>query len=179
MHGRLTNLGGCTFDITIVYHDLTLVKRCQLWNGMTEIRTWDHVDWITKGDFNMICFLLDRDELGTFVHVGAFEFNHAMEELIELGTIGWPNTWCNDYGLQHMKTKLDRVFVNQNWLIWRPYVRSTLLFRNCCDNVAIFIELLPIEKGSKPFKFYNSWLCQALFNNLFQTAWAIKIEGSP
>lgn len=85
------------------------------------------------------------------------EFYHATKVLLELELIDGPYTWCNKYGLQHTKSKLDRVFVNHGWANKWTQVRPTLLFINSNDHDPL-LELLPMEKGSKPLKFLNSWL---------------------
>lgn len=104
-----------------------------------------------------------------------FEFNNATKCLLELDAVGEPFTWCNGFDMQHTKSKLDRVFVNHNWAIKWPQVCPLLVFANSSDHAAILLELLPFEKGSKPFKFYNSWLHQSSFNDLFRNAWASVI----
>lgn len=47
------------------------------------------------------------------------------------------------------------------------------------DQAGLLINLSRIERGSTPFKFFNSWLRDDKFNEEFRAAWVKPMEGSP
>lgn len=46
-------------------------------------------------------------------------------------------------------------------------------------HAGLLIQLVKQEKGSAPFKFFNSWLKEERFNEAFRKAWDARVEGSP
>lgn len=52
-------------------------------------------------------------------------------------------------------------------------------FNSRCDHAGLHIQLTSTEKGTTPFKFFNSWLRDARFNTTFWEAWNKTMEGSP
>lgn len=96
----------------------------------------------------------------------------------ELETIGGEFTWSNGAGALHTRSKLDRVLGNAHWITRWPQVRPRLVFETTSDHAGIHIQLTRIEKGTTPFKFYNSWLRERDFNDQFKEAWDEPVEGS-
>lgn len=179
MHGRMTNVGGYTFDITIMYGENNVVKWRNLCSKLKAMKIEsEYLDWLIVGDFNEIRNLTEQEGLGQFNQVGALEFYQAFESLTKIESIGGRYAWCNGYSLQQTKTKLDLTFNSNGWITRRPQVRPTLLMENSRDHAALFIELLAVERSTKPFKFYNSWLRQASFNRTFIKARSTPIDGS-
>lgn len=89
--------------------------------------------------------------------------------MTELNTIGRHFMWSKGFRPQHTMTKLDRALGNTLWNItcWLQ-IHPTLLFGNSSDHASLLMEFFEVKKGSKPFKYYNSWLRQELFNNVFK-----------
>lgn len=144
------------FDFMIVHCECTMEKRKELWRQIDTIITISNSqDWLITGNFNEILQLVEWDGLGQFNHVGASKFNNAIKGLTELKAIGRLYTWCNGVILKHIQTKLDQALKNMNWISGWPQVQSVLLFANSSDHAMLLIELLPVERGTKPFKFYN------------------------
>lgn len=157
MHGRLSNKGGYVLDITIIYGENSVTKRCDLWQAFDNMRNiLDTHDWIAASDYSEICFPEDHDGIGTFDQVGEAEFNNAIAGLTKLDVgDGPPDTWRNSFGLHHTQSKLDHAFMDNNWIMRWSQVRPTLLFGNLSNHVAVLVELLPLVKGTKPFKFFT------------------------
>lgn len=71
MHARLTNTGGYTFDLTIVYGKRTVVKRRELWNELNSFRSVSNgKDWLIFGNFNEIRHPSERVGSGGFDRTG-------------------------------------------------------------------------------------------------------------
>lgn len=58
-------------------------------------------------------------------------------------------------------------------------MRPSLVLGTSSDHAGLYLQLTQLEKGSKPFKFYNSWLRGDEFNTKFKKAWATTIVGTP
>lgn len=46
------------------------------------------------------------------------------------------------------------------------------------DHASLHIQLTRLEKGLTPFKFYNSWIRDEEFNNVFRRAWSTPAVGT-
>ncbi|KAL8494600.1 hypothetical protein ACS0TY_025437 [Phlomoides rotata] len=67
--------------------------------------------------------------------------------------VGRRYTWYRPDGT--CKSKLDRLFVNDNWLNKWPEVILKWWKRSLSDHVPIFIKGCSKDWGPKPFKFFN------------------------
>lgn len=84
IHGRLTNVGGNMFKNE-------WLKNTQSYGNNTTyiIRTIsDSHDWLTTTNFNEILPPTKHDRFSQFDHVGASEFNNAIQGLMELKAVG-------------------------------------------------------------------------------------------
>lgn len=179
IHARLQNVGGYTFDLTVVYGKNTAVKRRMLWSGINANRTSSSSkDWLLIGDFNEIRHPDEREGHGSFNRVGAGEFESAISGFTELEAIGGSFTWSNGVDAQHTKTRLDRALGNARWTARWPQTRPKLLLGTSSDHAALHLQLTRLEKGATSFKFYNTWLLDELFNNEFKAAWKFSMYGT-
>lgn len=180
IHARLHNTGCYVFDLTVVYGENTAVKRRELWNGINSLRQTSHArDWLLIGDFNEIRHPDERDGHGNFDRAGAGEFEAAIAGFSELEAIGGSYNWSNGVGPQHTRSRLDRALGNSDWVTRWPQVRPKLVMGTSSDHAGQHLQLTRLEKGSTPFKFFNSWLRYESFNSVFQTAWKTPVNGSP
>lgn len=58
-------------------------------------------------------------------------------------------------------------------------MRPMLIYGTTSDHAGLHIQLTTTEKETTPFKFFNSWLRNDKFNELFAEAWNKIMEGSP
>lgn len=47
------------------------------------------------------------------------------------------------------------------------------------DHAGLFVKLTRTDRGTTPFKFFNSWLRDNQFNAAFKEAWEERVDGSP
>lgn len=177
----MLNFGGYTFDLTVVYDEETVVKRRPLWDGITAIRpTSNSNDWLIIDDFNEIQqHSSEREGHRSFDRVGASEFESAIYGFTELEAIRGDFTWENGTESQHTRFRLNRVLGNLQWITKWPQTCPRLILGMTNDHAELHIQLTQTEKGSMPFKFYNSWLKEEEFNDEFRRTWETPIEGSP
>lgn len=177
IHAHVNNIGGYTFDLTVAYGEGTAVKRRPLWNGINTIRSIsDNRDWLLIGDFNEIRNPTERDGHGTFDRAGADEFVTAIVGFTELEAIGGRFTCSNRVGSQHTRSRFDRALGNACWITRWTQTKPKLILGTSSDHATLHLQLTRLEKGSTPFKFYNSCLREEGFNREFKTAWS---NGSP
>lgn len=103
--------------------------------------------------------------------MGANDFDVAIVGLVELDTIGGKFMWSCGAGPDHTQTCLDRVFASME-LLDRWLLARLLLLHETSEDAVLCMELLALQKGTKLFKFYNSWLQHDDFNDKFHTVWA-------
>lgn len=180
MHVRMQNTEGYTFDLTVVYGEGTTVKRRPLWNTIAAIwPTSGGKEWLMIGDFNEIRHPSEREGHDNYNRAGANEFESAIDGFTELEAIGGKFTWANGVGRQHTRTKLDRALGNASWIARWPQTRPTLVQGTTSDHAGLLLRLARMERGSTPFKFYNSWLREEESNLRFIAAWEESVEGTP
>lgn len=75
--------------------------------------------------------------------------------------------------------KIDRIFGNKRWLDRWPLLRPRLLNKTSSDHSALLLELVELERGSKPFRYFSSWLQYEDFNECFRATRSKQFKGSP
>lgn len=96
-------------------------------------------------------------------------------------------TWSNDTGIQHTRSRMDRALGNTNWASRWPQIRPRLIMGTTSDHAGLLIQLAKLERGSAPFKFFNSWQLspssrsfRSLVMSCVRTALvSVLVEGSP
>lgn len=68
---------------------------------------------------------MEREDREQYDHQNSDEFNHAT--LIEIEVIRGIFMWLNGFGPLHTWSNLDRIFMNDNWLVRWPHAHPTLL----------------------------------------------------
>lgn len=153
----MLNIGGYTFDLTVVYGEGTVVKRRQLWSGINAIRPMpDAKDRLLIDDFNEIRHPAEREGHGSFDRIGADEFESAIARFTELEAIGRCFTWSNGVGPQHTRSRLDRALGNPGWIARWKQTRPKLIMGTSSDHAVQHLQLTRLEKGPTPFKFYKT-----------------------
>lgn len=113
-------------------------------------------DWLVGGDFNEIHTLFERDDRGPFDQESVEEFNTTLQHLTELEANGGFHTWLNGFGPSQTCSKVDRMFGNEKWIA--KWWRAQLILLNgiISDHSTLYLELIKLQEGSKPFYFFNS-----------------------
>ncbi|KAL0289987.1 UNVERIFIED_CONTAM: Retrovirus-related Pol polyprotein from type-2 retrotransposable element R2DM [Sesamum radiatum] len=154
--------------ISVVYGDCEAVRRRSLWESLLSISE-DTVDdpWCVLGDFNAI---VDPSEsCGRVV-----EPNSAMAEfsdfitdaaLVHLPFQGCPYTWHNcSEGIRSLWRRLDRVLVNEVWLLKWPRTSYLSALPSTSDHSPIVLrsdECRPTKGQKKKMGELSVNVCQA------------------
>lgn len=140
IHACMTNSGGYSFDLLVIYGEREMIKRHPLWTTMDQMRLIsNNHDWLVVSNFNEIRSSTEREGRGQIDYIGASGFNIAVQGISELDAISGVFTWCSDFGPSHTCTELDQTSRNLNWLAQWPQVRPTLLYGNTSDHASLFI----------------------------------------
>lgn len=120
MHAKLVNNSDYSFFLTVVYGDSSKVNRRELWGVLRDFGAQcEGEPWLIGEDFNEIQWADEWEGRGKLDYLGAAEFEAAIKGLVELDTIGGKYTWMTGTGLEHTKTRLDRMLASLQWVtIW-------------------------------------------------------------
>lgn len=151
------------FFCSFVYASNFMEERKMLWEDLKTHQNspmFRNKPWIVFGDFNEI---LDVQEHSNFavspmVSSGMRDFQDVIRycSFTEMTSHGPQYTWCNKREEGLICKKLDRVIVNDSWLL--AYPQSHCLFEagGCSDHMRCRIQIrAPTAKTRRPFKFTN------------------------
>ncbi|KAL8519731.1 hypothetical protein ACS0TY_010607 [Phlomoides rotata] len=124
------------------------------------------------GDFNSIREEGERCGRGGVIDrrdIKLFDDFISLSGLVDLQLGGRKYTWYKSDG--SCKSKLDRIMVNEKWLIWKPELKLKSLGRSISDHCPLFLGLSVTEWGPKPFKFFNGWVKHPDFSEFCTSRW--------
>lgn len=166
------------FFISFIYAHNTMVERKELWEELSshgEAPSFKNKKWMLMGDYNEI---LNGEEHSGFedaprVPMGMRDFQDVVEQckLTDLGYQGPMHTWCNKRVDGLICKKLDRVLINEEWLMTRD---AYCVFESggCSDHLRCRIHFKNEEsRKRKPFKFTNVIAKMPEFISLIEDAW--------
>lgn len=89
-------------------------------------------------------------------------------------------TWWNKSKTRPVAKKLDRVLVNESWIIQHPSAMAIFGEPDISDHASCSVLLDPLaQKGRKPFKFFNFLFQNRDFINLIREKWySLNVFGS-
>ncbi|KAL8469441.1 hypothetical protein ACS0TY_032331 [Phlomoides rotata] len=108
--------------------------------------------------------------------IDRFEEFITQSSLFELSLVGRSYTWYQPDS--SCKSKIDRMFVNNEWL--RKWLNQILkgLSRSFSDHVSLVLQSCTKYWGPRPFHFDNCWLEHPQFKTFFQEKWqSYQVEG--
>lgn len=73
--------------------------------------------------------------------------------------------------------KIDRIFLNNEWLDIIPSCRALILHEGISDHCPAKVTLSEICKTRKAFQFCNVWIKHPQFQAIVQEGWNESIEG--
>ncbi|XP_026399686.1 uncharacterized protein LOC113295570 [Papaver somniferum] len=141
--------------------------------------------WLLLGDFNFILHALEKQGGNPDTSLApAFVRNKLVElRLNEVFSFGNPYTWCNrrfKNPSELIFEKLDRGFMNDDWVSVVPHTRITNLARVYSDHNPILLKCFHNEQTlSIPYKFFKCWQLSPDFKNVLINSWDKKVNGSP
>ncbi|XP_022010086.1 uncharacterized protein LOC110909350 [Helianthus annuus] len=150
-----------------VYAPQTSVGKRLLWAEIKGLVGSGMRMWILAGDFNSV---RNRDEWRSskFSQSAADEFNEFLEytNLHEYTLKGRRFTFVSG----NKMGRIDRVFVNWNFMMEWPNAEYRALGRDKSDHGPLILKVNLLNYGPKPFHFFNSWLDRVNFDGLVRKA---------
>lgn len=158
IHVKIDCTGTSTaFFATFVYGLHSRTDRKPLWDSLIQLGANLMDPWIVMGDFN--AYLSPDDKMG-----GNPVRNHEITdfydcvsqlELMDLQSVGCYFAWLKG----EVRSKLDRVMVNNSWLLSNVNAFVEYLLPGCISDHASYIISLDnyVVQHNKNFKFFNMW----------------------
>lgn len=137
--------------------------------GTSISKITNSVGWIAIGFYNEIRFPEKRQGSDTYTHGGSNEFISSTDSahLVKLPSLAGEFTWSNNPPRDNFRQiTIDRAFDNQEWTEKWPNTRVGFFRRLMRDHASMTINFSTIQKGTRPFKVYNSWLNKPDFLSL-------------
>ncbi|KAK1549214.1 hypothetical protein Q3G72_014050 [Acer saccharum] len=144
-------------------------------------------DWFNSCDF-CLCQMLTagaKSPLGLAAWVGSrprnsssvAEFNECISRcrLLDLRFEGRRLSWCNGHqGLSRSWANLDRVLINNDFVVKYGEAKALLLNRNTSDHSLILLHIVvDLERyGLTPFRFQNMWTSHVGFLDVVGNSWS-------
>ncbi|XP_062080429.1 uncharacterized protein LOC133785191 [Humulus lupulus] len=173
---------GQSFCLTVVYGLNQLEFRKILWSELAVI-SHPVKPWLVIVDFNSAFDVVDR--IGGKV-ISPKELEDARKWLDlgiveEMKLLGSYYTRSNNQdGNNRIFSKLDRVFINEDWLDTFPNVNAIANWEVVSDHCAIILKHISVHKnGLRPFRFFNMWTSHPQFKTTILASWnnPLPLEG--
>ncbi|XP_074300529.1 uncharacterized protein LOC141631805 [Silene latifolia] len=169
-----------TFFITMVYTFIRVEERVPLWNKLKQFASNMNCAWLVCGDFNSV--LRPNERLGSQVTVAETkDFNECVEVcgLMEMCSRGAYFTWNNKHERRtRVYSKLDRCFINDDWMLMFPDSNTNFLPEGNFDNNPCVIDTaLDRQRGKAPCRYFNIWSTAPKFQHIVQNCWGTHIQG--
>lgn len=131
------------------------------------------------GDFNSVLNMDDRIGGNPVSLAEIVEFPSCVEacELIELPQHGSKFTWNDKQGENRIYSKIDWVFVNQEWLDQMPDYSANFLTEGISGHCPVKIALINTPRKRRQFKYCNVWATYPKFMNIVKEEWQNPVEG--
>lgn len=117
------------------------------------------------GDFNVVRNRSERSNCMGLLN-GLKDFGRFIDKckLVDLPLMGKNFTW---YGSDN-KSRLDRFFMDEEWLEHFEYLQHQGLKRSISDHILILLANEIVDWGLRPFKFINVWLSKKECSSLIK-----------
>lgn len=160
-------------SLIAIYNSCTALDRERVWNDLYEFWEKSKLPCLIIGDFNEILSPSDRgSQLSSQSDIDAFKSFIQSMQLLEIPSKD-KYTWFRG----NSKSKLDRCFINLEWLTHFPSLKLSLINRGLSDHCPLLLTSLSQNWGPKPFKFQNSWLTSPSCMKLIKDTWQNSPPG--
>ena len=169
-------------SITLSYMVIQPHKRKHVWNQLLSFHSTVTGPWVWIGDFNQVLNQEDKFSLRNQACLGATELYNCLQEasMIPMNATGVQYTWKNNReGEEFVCERLDRVFVNLDWL--HTYKHSSLKAWpiSISDHAPLILETHKKQIFQKrPQRFEAMWLLNPSCKKLIEDTLQEKISGS-
>ncbi|CAA0382872.1 unnamed protein product [Arabidopsis thaliana] len=169
-----------SFAVAFVYAYNTIIQRRSLWDDISSISQNSPArssPWILLGDFNQI--VAADEHFSVIPHAlplsGMIDFHNCIvdNDLSELSSRGVFFTWSNGRPEDPILRKLDRVLVNEDWLVSFPASFAVFDPPGDSDHAPCLISLdSSLEITKKTFKYFSFLSSHQKFQEKMAGAWA-------
>ena len=175
-----------TFTMSAIYADNTVDEKKILWDTLLDVKaslSLHNSPWIIGGDFNEIIHCAEHSSPAfNNITPQMIEFKDCIDELEvrDLRFHGPPFTWSNKQSSDPISKKLDRVMINEEWLLTFPNSLAQFMLPDFSDHTPSLVNLeaaLPVA-GTRPFKFYNFLTAHPDFLATITEGWEISQPDS-
>ena len=129
--------------------------RYLIWEELAGIFSWWSFPWVVGGDFNVVCFPLER--------LGAENFTQVMHNFSDfISSHGLLDTPLEDdlytWSTSSSSSRLDQFLFSHHWDVYFPYISQRRLPIVLSGQFPILLGGRNQQKGRQPFGFENTWL---------------------
>lgn len=152
-----------------IYNPCNVDRRKEVWAEIIEFHWQKKLPCLIMGDFNETLSLSDRGSQ-RLNNQGSADFSDFIESLalIEIPPSNGGFNWFHGAS----KSKLNRLFVDPEWMLKIPQLRSTLLKRSISDHCPILASSTDQNWGPRPFRFINCWFSSPSCMDTIQKSWS-------
>ncbi|XP_074290733.1 uncharacterized protein LOC141617431 [Silene latifolia] len=163
------------FTLTMVYAYIGTQERKELWDKLCQIKCQTRGPWVICGDFNTV--LIPTERLGGHSTEEEIEdFKHCVDEceVMDCPASGSLFTWCNKQDPStRVYSRLDRVLVNQKWLLENPQAYAHFYCEGTFDHTPCVVQdQCDGHKKRRSFKSFNMWSQSVDFKTCVQEHWS-------
>ncbi|XP_074314953.1 uncharacterized protein LOC141651130 [Silene latifolia] len=169
------------FFHTIVYAFNGITERESLWLNLIRLASTIQGPWSVGGDFN--CVLHANERLrGSVSMAESVPFQDCLDrcQLVDIKASGAFFTWNNKQPPETRKySRLDRFFVNQDWMSQLPDYFANFLPEGLFDHTPCLVsKTVNGDKKNRPFKYFNMWSKAPDFLNCVAAVWNQDVAGT-
>ncbi|XP_068504216.1 uncharacterized protein [Phaseolus vulgaris] len=159
-----------------------MVDKVALWEELTSIKSsYQDKVWGLCGDFNAVRSEGERKGIrgGSSKKSEIIGFNSFIERnlLFEIPIVGKKYTWYKANG--SAKSRLDRIFVSEEWLQKWPECKQYVQPRVVSDHCAIVVKSVLKDWGPSPFRTIDAWQMEPGFKEMVKEKWcSYTVQGN-
>ncbi|XP_020684157.1 uncharacterized protein LOC110100819 [Dendrobium catenatum] len=150
------------FQLSVVYASNSMSDRKTMWNSLSQASPDDNVPWAIMGDFNCCRFATEKLGVSPLTHQALKEFNDCIFH----------------NGLMDLHS-LDRVIVNESWLINFPDSYYSIQNPSCSDHSPVILHSGNSFKSLHRFLFKNYWTKIDKYWAMLLEVFSKPISGNP
>lgn len=159
-----------------VYGPRDLRERLEVWRLLENLCEKEEIKWVVFGDFNEVRSESERKNSVTNSK-GTEGFNNFIRssQLSEVPMGGQKFTRVSDDGRKF--SKLDRFLVSNSFGSSWKCLGVKALDRKWSDHFSILLSDKRVDFGPKPFKLFDTWLCEEGIENVVREAWNKEVKS--
>ncbi|XP_010684441.1 uncharacterized protein LOC104899000 [Beta vulgaris subsp. vulgaris] len=163
----------------MVYCSNDLAERMVMWEDLKRLKIRNE-PWVICGDFNNVVNFNERVGSNVTLHevegIRRCLWDYEVQDMVSVGPF---YTWSNKQeGEERVYSKIDRVFVNEGWMMEFKGAKAHFLPESISDHTPCIIHFEDNQGGaSKVFRFFNMWTQAAEFKAIVMRGWHKQYTG--